>query len=114
MEAPRKIQETSGRLEASAGLIPGAQPFLRFDGPEYIPARDQKRLTGQAERIFNLMADGKWRSLPEIARETGDPEASVSAQLRNLRKERFGSHTVNRRHIYSGLFEYQLIPAKGR
>lgn len=92
------------------GAIPGAQAILHFDGPEYVPARDQERLTGQILRIFSLMRDGKWRSLPEIATATGDPEASISAQLRHLRKTRFGSHTVNRRHVGSGLFEYQVIP----
>lgn len=90
-------------------MIPDAQQPLRFDGPEYIPKRDQRRLTGQAERIFTLMKDSQWRTLPDIAKVTGDPEASISAQLRHFRKPRFGSHTVNRRHIIAGLFEYQLL-----
>jgi len=90
-------------------VIPNAQTPLRFDGPEYSPARDQVRLSGQIERVFNLMRDGKWRSLPDIAQRTGDPEASISAQLRHLRKARFGGHTVNRRHVANGLFQYQLI-----
>jgi len=55
------------------------------------------------------MRDGNWRTLPQIHAATGEPEASISAQLRHLRKERFGGHTVNRRHIENGLFEYQLI-----
>jgi len=43
---------------------------------------------------------------------TDTPEASASAHLRSLRKDRFGGHTVNRRHVREGLFEYQLIPSE--
>jgi len=82
---------------------------LRFNGPEYIPARDNIRLGKQITAIYELMKDGAWRTLEGIHRATGEPEASISAQLRHLRKARFGGHTVNRRHIGSGLFEYQLV-----
>lgn len=84
-----------------------------FDGPDYVPTLDIKRLTGQIERIYCLMQDRKWRTLNEIAISTGDPESSVSAQLRHLRKAKFGSHTVSKRrrgNRTDGLFEYQLIP----
>lgn len=85
-------------------------PSARFNGPEYEPARDQGRLTGQLLRIWAVMKDQQWRTLPQIAAATGDPEASISAQLRHLRKARFGGHAVNRQHIANGLFEYQLVP----
>ena len=94
-------------------MIPNAQTPLRFDGPAYDPARDQVRLSGQIERVFNLMRDGKWRTLGEISAATGDPESSISAQLRHLRKARFGAHTVNRRHVENGLFEYSLEVRQG-
>lgn len=84
----------------------------RFDGPAYDPKYDHRRLTGQIQRVFNLMRDGRWRTLQEIADATHDPHASISAQLRHLRKERFGGHTVNRRargDRANGLFEYQVI-----
>lgn len=84
-------------------------PNAVYNGPEYIPERDHARLSGQTERIFNLMRDRLWRSLPEIARSTGDPEASISAQLRHLRKPRFGAHTIERRSRKGALFEYRLI-----
>ncbi len=83
-----------------------------FNGPDYDPEFDDERLTKQLDRIFNLMKDGTWRTLSEISEITGDPPASVSAQLRHLRKERFGSHTVlkrNRGDREHGLFEYRLI-----
>jgi len=84
----------------------------RFDGSNYDPIFDDKRLTGQINRIYSLMVDGKWRTLEEISKLTGDGQASISAQLRHLRKERFGSHIVNKRNRgnrESGLYEYQLL-----
>jgi hypothetical protein len=80
-----------------------------FDGPEYTPALDHSRLTKQHEIIRDLMLDGVWRTLGEIAAQTGFPEASISAQLRHLRKVRFGAHAVNkRRRELAGLYEYQV------
>ena len=83
-----------------------------FDGSDYNPLRDDKRLSKQIDRVFECMKDGNWRTLPQIAEATGDPEASISAQLRHLRKERFGAHTINKRHITEGLFQYQLVVAE--
>ena len=80
----------------------------RFNGPEYVKERDNPRLTGQIKRIYDLMKDGRWRTLAQIEHATLDNQASISAQLRHLRKERFGGHTVNRRHVAGGLFQYQL------
>lgn len=81
---------------------------MRFDGPAYDPALDQRRLTGQLLRIATLMADGRWRTLPEIEAATGDPAASISAQLRHLRKPRFGAHIVDKRRRTQGLWEYRV------
>jgi hypothetical protein len=83
-----------------------------FDGPDYSRTLDHARLTGQLSRVFTLMVDRQWRTLDEIARATGAPAASVSAQLRNLRKQRFGGHAVERRargNREHGLHEYRLI-----
>ena len=86
---------------------------LRFNGPEYVKERDQVRLTGQCLRIFKLMRDGEWRTFEQIAKVTGDPPPSISAQLRHLRKDRFGAHKVERRHLHNGLFQYRLIENQG-
>lgn len=84
---------------------------MRFNGSNYDRNRDDDRLSAQYDRIFMLMQDGKWRALFEISNLTGDPPASISAQLRHMRKARFGSHTVNKRlrGELDGLWEYQLI-----
>lgn len=83
-----------------------------FDGDTYVAEHDLARLTGQILRIYDAMRDGVYRTLPEIEALTGDGQASISAQLRNLRKTRFGGHTVNKRargERSRGLFEYQLV-----
>jgi Fic family protein len=84
----------------------------KFNGATYEPEKDDQRLSGQLKNIYDLMKDGNWRTLQEISAITGAPQASVSAQLRHLRKERFGAHAVNKRSRgdrESGLYEYQLI-----
>ena len=83
--------------------------FSRFDGADYDDKRDRERLTGQIQRVFRCMSDGRWRTLDQIRQITGDPAASISAQLRHLRKEKFGGHTVEKRHKGSGLYEYRLL-----
>jgi hypothetical protein len=83
----------------------------RFDGSDYVEEFDSDRLTGQLARVFDLMKDGQWRTLSEIQDMIKDPQASISAQLRNLRKKRFGENIIEKRtrgHRSQGLFEYKL------
>jgi hypothetical protein len=95
----------------------------RFDGSNYEPELDHARLTGQLHDIYNLMKDGKWRTLSEIEEATGHPQASISAQLRNMRKARFvarfGNYLVSKQRRgdrKAGLFEYKIefIPASNQ
>jgi hypothetical protein len=106
-----------GKSAGSAGL---QLELDQFAGHDYIPEVDDERLSDQFHRIFDLMRDKQWRTLSEIQKATvtdekpnGDPGPSVSAQLRHMRKQRFGSHTVERRRVEGreaeGLFEYKLI-----
>ena len=81
---------------------------LPFSGSDYVEARDHDRLTGQVLRIYELMKDGTQRSLHSIASATGDPEASISAQLRNLKKRAFGGHDVRKRYAGGGLYLYWI------
>ena len=82
---------------------------VRFNGADYVPERDNQRLGKQLDRVVWAMQDEMWHTLSAVARMTGDPEASVSAQLRHLRKPQFGGHTVERRYTSNGLYEYKLI-----
>lgn len=88
------------------------QAAIMFNGSDYDPKLDNKRLTNQLKRIYNIMCDGAWRTLEEIASSTGDPQASISAQLRHLRKPRFGGYIVEKKSRCDrshGLFEYRLV-----
>ena len=80
-----------------------------FEGSDYVAELDLDRLSKQHDRVKHAMIDGEWRTLNEIAAITKDPAASISAQLRHLRKPRFGSWTVEKRRRHeAGLFEYRL------
>jgi hypothetical protein len=89
--------------------LPEPGPKDAFDGETYNHKRDHYRLAGQLERVFRNMEDGRWRSLETLAMLAGGTEASVSARLRDLRKEKYGSHNVERKHIRDGLWLYRLI-----
>ena len=87
-------------------------PKAHFDGETYEPDKDFVRLTGQLGRVYEFMRDARWHTIPEISVGAEGSEASVSARLRDLRKKKFGSHTVERRRRgegRSGFFEYRLI-----
>lgn len=89
-----------------------AQLDMWFDGRTYEPTHDQARLCSLLDNVRNLMLDGRWRTLGAINRIVGGTEASISARLRDLRKERFGSFTVERRRegeAKRGLFSYRVI-----
>ena len=86
-----------------------------FNGSDYVPEFDNERLVGQMKRVFMAMLDGKRRTLSEVEKITGDPQASISAQLRHMRKPKFGAHVVEKRargDRKRGLFEYRLLVTK--
>lgn len=85
-----------------------------FDGKTYEPTHDRIRLNHQLALVYEVMTHKKeWLTLQELSKLTGgEPEASVSARLRDLRKERFGGYTVLRRRRGNekrGVFEYKLV-----
>lgn len=79
------------------------------DGETFDKGRDLSRLNDQMRDVYELMKDGKWRPLFAIAHHTGHPEASVSARLRDLRKDKFGAFTVERKYIANGQYHYRLV-----
>lgn len=84
-----------------------------FAGSDYRPDLDHARLAGQIRRVHDAMADGTWRTLREISAITGDGEASVSAQLRHLKRSINGGFQVEKRRRGEptrGCWEYQLRP----
>jgi len=82
-----------------------------ISGSDYSINLDGERLVTQYQRLVNLMSDGKYRTLSEIAGTLHIPESSASAQLRNCRKAVFGGHTIEKQRRgerTNGLFEYKL------
>lgn len=71
------------------------------------PVRDTKRLAAQMKRVhdFVLSLDGRWTHLHEIAAATGDPEASVSARLRDMRDM---GYNVESEYEKRGLHRYRV------
>lgn len=80
----------------------------KFDGVTFEDARDGKRLTAQIYRVFAGLKDHQWHTLTGLSLITGDPESSVSARIRDLRKSRYGGYTIERRYVKNGLWEYKL------
>lgn len=79
-------------------------------GETYVPEFDYERLNGQAKRVFDLMADGKWRTLREISAETKDPEASVQARMRDFRAGKHGRLDAQAERVDgSSLWRYRLL-----
>lgn len=80
-------------------------------GPAFDSTLDKGRVMEQLATIRTLMLDGQPRTLGQIEQVTGYPQASISAQLRHLRKKRFGSYLVTKRRVggvKTGLWEYSV------
>lgn len=78
-----------------------------FSGSTFDEALDGERLTTQLDRVRTAMRDGQWRTLSEIHALTKDPEASISARLRQLKAK--GRRRGDQKR---GLWEYQLAAAE--
>jgi len=83
-------------------------------GPAYDEHLDGKRIASQLERVRDYCLARGWLTVAEIAEATGDPEPSVSAQLRHLRKKQFGGYDVPKRRTRRGPWEYRVNPPKGQ
>jgi hypothetical protein len=93
-----------------ATKVPSPSEPRGFDGDTYEPAKDRHRLSAEYTAVWNVMLDGQPHTLAELSERTGYPEPGISARLRDFRKARNGSHTVERKRVAGGLFEYRLIP----
>jgi hypothetical protein len=93
-----------GRMKESAYGLDGDR-----DGETYEREFDLDRLNKQCREVYDRMCDGMWHTLRDIADHTGNPEASVSARLRDLRKIKFGGFEVDRKRGEHGLHFYKLV-----
>ena len=89
------------------------QQEMFFDGVTYNHERDNERLTGQQQRVYDIMSDEQWHTISEVADKARGSEPGVSASIRNLRKQRFGGHNVERQYVGNGLYQYRLHINKG-
>jgi len=103
----RSAPDHAARCDGRQGAIEAAIPD--FDGETYERERDRERLRAQLTRVYGVMRDHAWRTLADIAAATNDPEASVSARLRDLRKDKFGGWIVERRYVALGQWEYRML-----
>lgn len=96
-------------------------------GPSYRSDLDGNRLSTQQDRLRVFMlqnsACNRWLTLAEIRLGLESrwiakfPEASISAQLRHLRKIAFGSHRLEKRRrggATAGIYEYLLSEPERR
>ena len=83
-----------------------------FDGETITPSLDNVRLATLMERVTLFMGDNQWHTLREIADRCRGSEASVSARLRDLRKDRHGNRYVSKQRVKDapGLWQYRLDP----
>jgi hypothetical protein len=88
-------------------------------GGTTLEKKDVLRLGKQLQAVYDVMADGQYRTLTQIVDSVkanagiiASPQ-SVSARLRDLRKEKFGGFKVNRQAVGEGLFRYSVTRADG-
>ena len=95
---------------------------MTFDGQTLEP-QDVPRLWSQLAAVKDLMMNnglfkGRWMTLRGIVDclyvdyDLHASEASISARLRDLRKEKFGGHVVERERLSGGLWAYRLLVSK--
>jgi len=78
-------------------------------GPDYDEKIDGLRIKKQMQAIRDFMLnENKYITLQEIETALGYPQASISAQLRHLRKSRFGGYLVEKRRRGTE-WEYMVI-----
>lgn len=66
------------------------------------------RHTGKQQHdVYNVMKDQQWHSLEDVYSKVGGRQTSVSACIRNLRKEAYGGFIVERARE-NGEYLYRL------
>ena len=105
-----------------ANLCAGEMPpigEMRFSGKTYNWQLDQYRLGTQMNNVWQYFKDGEWHYPPEL--EENVPHAtgredkhynwcSISARVRDFRKDRFGAHNVESKRVRDGgSWKYRLV-----
>ena len=70
----------------------------------------------QRMEVLRIMGDGQWRTLMQLSSALGQRylTTSLSARLRDFRKQRYGGYRVERRLVLGSdrLYEYRVLPPR--
>ena len=95
--------------EAGSLVIGGSAGTPDFDGETYDRERDHTRHSSALARVKEILSDGEWHSIAEVADRANISPAATSARFRDLRKEKFGGHAVERKNLGGGFWQYRLV-----
>lgn len=107
-----------GLLDELAASDRTTDPMPDHDGQTYEAPFDKGRLNGQLRAVYEVMVErwpGRWFTLSELTEITSDisgkpyTEAAISARIRDLRKTKFGSFSVESKRVDGGLWVYRVI-----
>lgn len=62
----------------------------------------------QQDDVYDVMKDQEWHTLEEVATAVNGRQTSVSACIRNFRKEKHGGYAVDRKRE-NGEYLYRLV-----
>lgn len=79
------------------------------DGDTFDSSRDEERLNTQRRRLWAVISDGQWHTAGELEEAVGANWAALSARVRDLRKPRFGGHTIESQCVRRGLWRYRYV-----
>lgn len=104
-------------------LVKTEDPFDLFmaDVPSPIPTkpRPKSETRKNVERVRVIMNRGNWMTLDRIGEDLYSrygvnlPEQSVSARVRDLRKDQYGNYDIRRKQVGKGLYAYKNFGKKG-
>lgn len=80
-----------------------------FGGKTFDPVLDAERLKSQLGRVFLVMRDQDWHTIPELQKKCGGSEAAISARIRDFRKSQYGSYEIITERVKEGLWKYKLV-----
>jgi hypothetical protein len=71
--------------------------------PKFTPPK------GKLAKLLKVLSDGRWHSPLELCELTGISPLSITARLRDLRKDDYGGHTIETKETQPGLVLYRLL-----
>lgn len=75
---------------------------------------DLPRIEFLVERVRKQLLRGEWLTLAYLSAVCKGSEASVSARIRDLRKEQWGGYFVEKKRLESGIWLYRIPKGQGR